>query len=229
MNRNITSKLPASGLALGLVALIAFSAPAKAQTAGTWSVASGAGWVVPRFDNGTLAGGALRNHVGNDIKPTLTIEYFIFNNVGIQLLAAIPFSQKVDLNGQYFGEVQHLPPALYLQYHLGGMLSQLSPSLKNISPFVGVGVEHSFIYDEKIGNQALLAALGLPANSEFAVSGSTGYTFHAGVDYVIAQSNALRFDLYYIEINSSVQLNGASLGTSHIDPYVYDISYVWNF
>lgn len=226
MHRNTVSKLLAAGLA---VAFTAVTIPAQAQSAGTWSVAAGAAWVVPKVDNGTLGGGTLHVHVGNDIKPTLTIEYFIFNNVGIQVLAAIPFTQKVDINGQHFGDVQHLPSVLYLQYHLTGLLGQLSPSLKNITPFVGVGVEHSFIYDEKIDNKAFLAAYGLPANSEFAVSGSTNYTFNAGVDYAIAKSNALRFDVYYANIDSNVKLNGAPIGTAHIAPFVYDISYVWNF
>lgn len=222
MNRERISKLIGYGLVLALAAV---ASPTVAQTAGTWSLGVGAGWVIPQADNGKIAGGAVQTDVGNDIKPTFTVEYFILDNVGIQLLGAIPFTQTVALHGGGFnghvGSVQHLPPALYLQYHFSELLGLLSPALQRITPFAGVGVEHSFIYNENIDDS-------LKPN-EFAVSGSTSYTFHGGIDYALNKHSAIRFDIYYINIDSDVELNGAGLGTTHIDPLVWNLGFVWNF
>ena len=70
--------------AAALTMTTAFAVPA-----GTWSVAAGAHYVDPKSDNGTLDNG-LSVDVDGDVRPTISGEYFIANNVGIELLASIP-------------------------------------------------------------------------------------------------------------------------------------------
>ncbi|TAM11780.1 MAG: OmpW family protein [Nevskiaceae bacterium] len=215
MGKKFAVKLAAAlTLTMGAVAT-----PAMGQSAGSWSLGASVGWVIPKANNGSIAGGALRTDIGNDIKPTFTVEYFVLDNLGIQLLGAVPFAQTVRINGEHVGNVQHLPPALYLQYHFRGLLGLLSPSLAYITPFAGVGVEHSFIYDEDF-------------NAPFSgvhVRDSTSYTFHGGLDFTVKKNQAVRFDIYYINIDSKIRAGTTTIGTTHIDPLVWNVGYVWTF
>ena len=119
-----------------------------AVPAGTWSVAAGAHMVDPKSDNGTLADGARSVEVDDDIRPTISGEYFIANNIGVELLAAIPFHHDITLTdndgSQINAETQHLPPTLSLQYHF-----DYDNMPMNIKPFVGVGVNYTTFFKRK--------------------------------------------------------------------------------
>lgn len=216
MNKRLAVRLAAMALvvATGITATSAIG-----QQAGSWSLGAGVGWVIPKANNGKIAGGALGTDIGNDIKPTFTAEYFVFDNLGIQLLGAVPFAQTVRINGEHIGNVQHLPPALYLQYHLTGLLGLISPVLEGLTPFAGVGVEHSFIYDEDFN----------APYSNVHVRDSTSYTFHGGLDFAVRKNQAIRFDIYYINIDSKIRAGSTTIGTTHIDPLVWNVGYVWTF
>ena len=122
--------------ATALTMTTAFAVPA-----GTWSVAAGAHYVDPKSDNGNVTIGNTNYavDVDGDVRPTISGEYFIANNVGVELLAAIPFHHDFTLivanGGEITGRTQHLPPTLSLQYHFDGYNLPM-----NVKPFVGVGV-----------------------------------------------------------------------------------------
>ena len=71
---------------------------AFAQDAGTYTMGLGLGSVAPKNNNGTLAG-TLGVSVSDNVRPTFTFEYFVYKNVGIEVLAATPFKHSVSLNG----------------------------------------------------------------------------------------------------------------------------------
>ena len=81
MKQKLLAVLFAAGLTVA-------AAPAFAQSAGDWTLGLGVHQVDPKSDNGTLAGGTLPLSVGSDAKPSLTFEYFIRDNLGIEVLAA---------------------------------------------------------------------------------------------------------------------------------------------
>ena len=117
---------------------------AFAVPAGTWSVAAGAHMVDPKSDNGTLSVGDVE--VDDDIRPTISGEYFVADNVGVELLAAIPFHHDIYLPDiDVEASTQHLPPTLSLQYHFDNDMMPM-----NIKPFVGVGVNYTTFFKEKI-------------------------------------------------------------------------------
>ena len=85
-------------LSLTLLAATALSAaPALAQQAGDITLGFGLHQVIPRSDNGTLSGG-LNVDIGNSTRPTFTAEYFVRDNLGIELLAALPFKHSVNID-----------------------------------------------------------------------------------------------------------------------------------
>jgi outer membrane protein len=189
---------------------------AFAVPAGTWSIAAGAHMVDPKSDNGTLADGAFSVEVDDDIRPTISGEYFIANNVGIELLAAIPFHHDItltDANGDTVdGKTQHLPPTLSLQYHFDGYNTPM-----NLKPFVGVGVNYTTFFEEKV-------ALG-----DLELDDSVGVAGHVGLDIPFAPTEAFRIDARYMDIKTDAKLDGTDIGEVDISPWVYGIAFVKQF
>ena len=126
---------------ISLAALVAVLAmPALAQQAGDWTIGLGVGSVMPKDDNGTVAGN-LDVEVGNDARPTLTVEYFVRDNIGIELLAATPFEHDVNIDGVgKVGTVKHLPPTLSVNYHWD--------TGSAFKPYAGIGLNYTSFWDE---------------------------------------------------------------------------------
>jgi len=190
------------------------AAPAMAQSKGDWTVSAGVHQVAPKSNNGSLAGGTLKVDVDSDIKPTITGEYFIADNLGIEVLAALPFKHDISINGLgRVGSTKHLPPVVSLQYHFN--------SAGKVSPFLGAGLNYTTFFSED--------TTGALAGSKLKLQDSWGLAAHAGVDFAIGEKGALRVDLRWIDIDSKVKLNGEKIGTVNIDPLAYGVSYVFKF
>ncbi|MCB5410122.1 OmpW/AlkL family protein [Pseudogemmobacter faecipullorum] len=190
-----------------LIALSSLS-PALAQEAGSLTLGFGLGGVMPKDNNGTLAG--MQADIGNNIRPIVTLEYFIRDNIGIELLGAAPFKHKISLAGPgEIGETKHLPPTLSVNWHI--------PTGGALTPFLGLGVNYTKFFEERSG-------LG-----QLKIKDSFGLAATIGVDYAISDKSALRADLRYIDIDSDVYLDGAYIGKTSVDPLVTSISYVMKF
>jgi len=206
-----TSPLILAGLA---AAVSLAAAPAMAQSKGDWTLSAGVHQVAPKSNNGSLAGGTLKVDVDSDIKPTITGEYFIADNLGIEVLAALPFKHDISINGLgRVGSTKHLPPVVSLQYHFN--------STGKVSPFVGAGLNYTTFFSED--------TTGALAGSKLKLDDSWGLAAHAGVDFAIGEKGALRVDMRWIDIDSKVKLDGEKIGTVNIDPLVYGVSYVFKF
>lgn len=203
---------------LVLVAAALTMTTAFAVPAGTWSVAAGAHMVDPKSDNGTLVDGTLAVKVDDDIRPTISGEYFIANNVGVELLAAIPFHHDFDLNnadGNEFltGNTQHLPPTLSVQYHFDNDSMPM-----NIKPFIGVGVNYTTFFKERISS-----------GGDLDLDDSVGVAGHVGLDIPFAPTEAFRIDARYMDIKTDATLDGSDIGEIDISPWVYGVAFVKQF
>ena len=199
----------AAALALGATAL-----PAFAQSAGDWTLGLGAHVVDPKSGNGHLADGTLAVNVDDDIKPTITFEYFLRDGLGLEVLAAWPFEHDIAIAGLgTVGSTKQLPPTVSLQYHFN--------TAGKVSPFVGAGVNYTTFFSED--------TRGALAGADLKLDDSWGLAAHAGIDFAVGQRSAIRIDARWIDIDSDVSLDGASLGTVHIDPIVYGAAYVMKF
>ena len=202
-------------IAAALAALLA-ATPALAQSKGDFTVGIGVHNVAPKSNNADLGGGA-RIEVGDSVRPTITGEYFIADNLGIELIAALPFQHDIDIAGPAGkvngGSTKHLPPTLSLQYHFG------APDAK-IKPFVGAGVNYTWFFGED--------TTGPLAGSKLSLDNSWGAALHAGIDFKVG-NGAIRIDARKIDIDTDATLNGAKLGTVNIDPMVYGAAYLMKF
>ncbi|RJU10217.1 hypothetical protein XcmpCFBP7700_02520 [Xanthomonas campestris] len=203
-----------STLLFAALAAASLSAPALAQSKGDWLLGVGAHQVAPKSDNGSLAGGTLDVDVGTDIRPTITAEYFIADNWGIEVLAALPFEHDINIRGLgRVGSTKHLPPVVSLQYHFN--------SQGKVSPFVGAGINYTRFFSTETS--------GALAGNDLDLDASWGLAAHAGLDVKIGDRGALRVDLRWIDIDSDASLNGNRIGTVNIDPLVYGVAYVHRF
>lgn len=185
--------------------LVLAVAPFAQADDGAWRFTVGAHNVNPKSDNGSLAAGALDVEVGDNWRPSITLEYFLNDNLGIEVLAALPFKHEVKLNGAYAGEIKHLPPTVSLQYHF-------APDAK-ISPYVGAGVNFTWIYSED--------SAGPIAGTELKLKNSWGLAAHAGVDFKLENDWFVGVDARWMDIDSDVSVNTVQVGTVNVDPLVY--------
>ena len=212
-----TSALLLSAMAAAVS--LAAAAPAMAQSKGDWTLGVGVHAVDPKSDAGDLNGaalglGKLSTKVDSDVKPTVTFEYFVADNIGIEVLAALPFKHDVSIDGVgKVGETKQLPPVVSLQYHF--------TNSSKVTPFVGLGVNYTkfFSTDSK----------GALAGTKLKLEDSWGLAAHAGLDFAVSDKGALRADMRWADIDTKVKVNGNKLGTAKIDPLVYGVAYVFKF
>ena len=203
--------LLACALAIGLGAA---AAPVLAQSQGDWTLGVGVHAVDPKSDNGHLAGGTLPVRVDTDVKPTLTFEYFVRDNLGIEVVAAWPFEHDVSIAGLgTVGSTKQLPPTVSLQYHFN--------STGKVSPFVGAGVNYTTFFSED--------TRGALAGARLKLDDSWGLAAHVGLDFALGERSAIRVDARWIDIDTDAKLDGAGIGTVNIDPIVYGAAYVMKF
>lgn len=198
-----------------LVAAVALSLAALPAQANDWFVRFGAVTVSPKSDNGALAGGALSADIDNDTQLGLILGRHLSPNLAIELLAATPFSHTARLNGAEAVDFKHLPPTLSLQWYF-------APESK-VNPFVGAGLNYTFVYDEE-------PVTGGPvAGTKIGIDNSFGLAAQAGLQVKLNDSWDLVLDARYIDIDADVKVNGAKVGTVNVDPMVYGLTFGYRF
>lgn len=195
----------AASLAIGPMAA------AHAEDNGNWVVRFGAHVVDPQSDNGQLAG--MKASVGSDTKPTASIEYLFTPNWGIEVLAALPFSHEVKLDGQRAATTKQLPPVIGVNYHF-------LPDAR-VSPFVGLGINYTYFFDTR--------GSGLLQGAHVSADNSWGAAAHAGMDVQLSRDWLFTADVRWIDIRSDIHVNGAYVGTAKINPWVYGVSLGYRF
>ncbi|RRN58741.1 OmpW family protein [Pseudoxanthomonas sp. SGNA-20] len=199
-------------LAASLAAVAA--APAFAQSAGDWTLGVGLHQVDPKSDNGKLADGTLPLAIDSDAKPSVTFEYFVKDNLGVEVLGALPFKHEIAVKGVgKVGQTKHLPPTITLQYHFN--------SAGKVSPLLGVGINYTTFFSED--------TTGALAGTKLKLDDSFGLAAHAGLDFKVSEKASVRVDVRWADIDTDVKVDGAKLGTANIDPLVYGASYVMKF
>ena len=232
MNKSLLS---ASLFALALAAPLA-----HAHEAGDILIRAGAITVNPKADSssvkvdqGPLSGTNLggKATMSSDTQLGLNFAYMITNNLGIELLAATPFEHDVKLkntalapaNGK-LGTLKHLPPTLSLVYY---PLDHKSA----FQPYVGAGINYTYIYDEHVGSRASAAGF-----DNFSAKNSWGMAWQVGADYMLTDNIMINGQIRYIDIDTTayVDNNSVAPGTRakvdvDVDPFVYMVGLGYKF
>ncbi|WP_109480647.1 OmpW family outer membrane protein [Paraburkholderia sp. C35] len=145
---------------------------------------------------------ALNVDVNNAIVPELDFTYMIRDNIGVELILATSRHQLTSSLGN-LGGVNVLPPTLLLQYHFNHQ--------GKIRPYVGAGVNYTYFYND-----------GLHAgDQQISVKRSSfGPALQAGVDVQLTKAVFANVDVKKVWMKTDASMNGVSLGTLHIDPWI---------
>lgn len=193
-------RLPLLAAALALAA-------SSAHASDDWFFRVGATNVSPTSGNGTLAD-TLAVDIDSQTTLGLTVGRYFNDNWALEVLAAAPFSHTASLNGDESVDFKHLPPTLSLQYYFGARDA-------TVRPFVGAGVNFTWIYDE--------AERGPVAGTRVDLENSWGLAAQAGLLWNFSDAWHATADVRWIDIDSDARLNGADIGTATVDPIVASI------
>lgn len=176
---------------------------AQADDASQWIWRAGVHAVQPKSNNHAV--------VDVDEAAMLTFggTYLMTPNWGVEVLAALPFTHDINLNGGgKVAETDHLPPTVSLQYHF-------NPA-GIVRPYVGAGLNYTVFFNEKTS--------GALAGSKLSLDSSFGLAAQAGLDVALGSDWFINIDARWFDIDTKAKLDGANLGTVEIDPYGYGIS-----
>lgn len=202
----------AIALTLAAAAIAGASTPALAQSKGDFTLGFGIHNVSPQGGTSNTTAGPIK--VDDNARPSLTFEYFVADNVGIEVLAAWPFEHDIQLVGTgNVGKTKHLPPTISIQYHFANQSA--------MTPFIGAGLNYTHFFDDR--------GTGVLAGTDIDLDDSWGLALHAGLDFAISDRSALRADIRWIDIDTKAKIGGAPIGTVKIDPVIFGVAYVHRF
>lgn len=199
-------------LCLAMASLV--SAPMAAMAESPWTVKIGVSQINPKSGNGSLAGGAFESEVSTEVGLTPAIEYKFAPNIVGEVLLAIPFKHDVKdtLTNSKIASFKHLPPTFTAKY--------LFTPEAAFSPYVGLGLNYTLVYDEKI----------VIPNAKLRGKDSFGLAATVGFEYRIPNSQwGVAADLRYVKIKSDLTLDGADIGSLTVDPTVLGVSAVYHY
>lgn len=181
---------------------------ANAMDQGDWLLRGGFSNVHPSSDNHETV------KVDSANSFTFNISYMMTDAWSIELLAAWPFKHDIELlDGTKVGSTKQLPPTLSVQYHFA--------PLSKFQPYVGLGLNYTSFFDEK--------TTGPLAGVDMQLDASWGLAGEIGADFMLNDKVFLNASIRYIDIETDAKLDGASIGTVKINPWVYSANVGFRF
>jgi len=208
---------------------------AQAHVEGDIIVRAGAARVVPSEDSGnvkldgTKVAGT-KATADNSTQLGLTFAYMLTDHVGLELLAATPFSHTIGVKGLGPGldgklaDIKQLPPTLSLQYYP-------MESSSKFQPYAGIGLNYT-----KFFNNDLTGERKQQGFSNLKLKDSVGLAGQIGMDYMLTDRVMLNASIWYIDIDTKASVDGPSalsVGKTKvdvdIDPWVYMVGLCYKF
>jgi len=188
-------------IALGVVTA---AVPAHAVQKGDWLIRGGLGHVAPTGESDTVPVVGGRVEADSSTNLAVNFTYMLSDNVGVELLGALPFKHDITHNSLgKVGETKELPPTLILLYNF-------APK-SGVRPYAGVGLNYTKFFGEK--------TTGALAGTSLDLSSSTGLAAEAGVDVDINKDWFFNASLWRMDIDTTA--NSSLLGKFDVavDPW----------
>ena len=223
-------------LAASLLALAVASPAAFAHKEGDIIVRAGAITVAPNEDSSDINAGGTdiagsKATLDSDTQLGLNFAYMVTDHVGIELLAATPFSHSVGVKGMpapldglngKLGDIKHLPPTLSAVYYP-------MASSSAFQPYVGLGINSTWFFDTELTSSAEGKGFtGLDLDN------SWGLAYQVGADYMLTDNIMLNAQVRYIDIDTTgtTYLGGGTVKVDvdvDVDPFVYMVGLGYKF
>ena len=207
-NKTSVAVLAALGLTLG-----ATSFSAQAIQAGDMFARVTLTQVAPDDDADAFSTVAVVPEVGDSTRPGVTFVYMYDNNIGFEVLAALPFKHEITVDGMgKIGETKQLPPTFSVQYYF-------NPESK-VRPYVGLGLNYTTFFSTES-----IPGLG----GDLDLDDSFGLAAQVGIDYDINEKWFLTADARYINIETTATNSAAGTTDVEINPTVLSIGVGYKF
>ena len=152
--------------------------------------------------------------VDDSTRPGATFVYMYTDNIGFEVLAALPFQHDITVNGiGKIGETKHLPPTFSVQYYF-------NPQSK-VRPFVGLGLNYTTFFSSK----TTLDGLG----GDLELDDSFGLAAQVGIDYDLDEKWFLTADVRYMNIETTATNSAAGSTDVEINPTVVSVGVGYKF
>ena len=167
---------------------------------GDWLIRAGVSGVDPKSENDDVVS------VDDSTSATFNFTYMMTDIWGLELLLAYPFEHDITLMDRTkIGSTKQLPPTLSIQYHF-------RPTQK-LQPYWGVGLNYTTFSSEK--------TTGPIEGTRLSLGASWGWAGQVGFDVLMNDDWFFNLDVRYISMDTKATLDGVSLGTVNLDPWVY--------
>ncbi|WP_314409495.1 OmpW family outer membrane protein [Pseudomonas kuykendallii] len=182
-----------------------------------------------KVDRGSLAGTDLggKATMDNDTQLGLNFAYMVTDHVGVELLAATPFTHDVNIKGAALGNgklgtLKHLPPTLSLVYY---PLDKKSA----FQPYIGAGINYTWIMDGDTSSEAEAGGF-----RDLQADNSWGWAAQIGADYMLTDNLLINAQVRYIDLDTTAYVDNVDLGVRakvdvDVSPYVYMIGLGYKF
>ncbi len=154
----------------------------------------------------------------------------VSDKVGIELLAATPFTHTVGVAGSPAGldalngelaEISHLPPTLSAVVY---------PMNSNsaFQPYLGVGINYTVFFDEEVTSSAKTKGF-----QNLSLDSSWGLAYQVGADFMLSDNLMINAQVRYIDIDTTGKTTLAGVGRLNVDvdvdPMVYMVGLGYKF
>lgn len=193
------------------IVLTLLGAYAQAQTSidkGDWLVRVGGTYIDPSSSGLSLGDATIT--ADGDASVTFNVTYMFTQNIGLELLAALPFQHDLQLDGVTVGSTRQIPPTVSLQWH---------QPIGRIVPYVGLGLNWTEFYEERL----------LDSSDTLSLDDSRGLAAQIGFDFVFGEQWLINADFRYIDINTEAAISGVDIGTVKVDPWTAGINIGFRF
>jgi len=195
---------------------------------------AGAITVNPDVNSDTVAPGVLdvTVDVDNNTQIGLTGTYMMTNHMGVELVAATPFSHDISVNEVTLkaGDTKHLPPTMMLQYY------PLQATSK-FQPYIGVGLNYTTFFNTDTSDAldgVVAGVLGVDAvKGSLDLDDSTGVALQLGFDYALSDNMGINAAVWKIDIETSATVFADQVKVTRfdvtLDPTVYMAGLYYKF
>lgn len=207
----LSRKIINSVAIISTAAAVAIPSTASALGKGDWLMRFGAVSVNPNDSSGQV--GAIADSgvsVDSSTGIFLNVTYMLSDNLGLELLAATPFTHTISATGSIaalgeIAEVKQLPPTLSLQYHF-------TPK-SDFRPYVGAGINYTTFFSEKTTGATV---------TSISLDDSWGLAAQVGFDKDFNKDWFFNADLRYISIETTATTNVGNVDVE-INPWVISL------
>lgn len=181
-----------------------------------WSVGTQIMYLDPDLSSSDVDGLGL-GKIGAEDTMTggLTVEYFFTPNISAELVAAIAHLDLDIGDTAVDGDAWVLPPSLYVKYH------PMPEAM--ISPYVGVGVNWMFFWDESLNRNSDGLDLDLSIDNAF------GWNAKIGADIKITENVYANVDIMYLDTEVEIDTLVARNADVDVEVLSYNVGLKYRF